>query len=72
MDPKAQAHFSAQAQENNKAKRGSASYVKKKEFNTAARIPRENAARTQRAKVTHRREGKEKNDKRTGARLSTT
>ena len=72
MDPAAQAHISARAQENNNAHRRPASRVKKHEFNTGARIPRENAARTQRAKVTHRREGNKKNDKRTGARLSTT
>ena len=72
MDPKPQAHFSARAQENNNAHRRPASRVKKHEFNTGGRIPRENGALTQQAKVTHRREGNEQNDKRTGARLSTT
>ena len=72
MDPAAQAHISARAQENNSAARSPSAHAKTHKFNTAARIPRENAARTQRAKVTHRREGHKQNDKRTGARLWTT
>ena len=72
MDPKAQAHFSARARRKNSAGRRNAGHVKMHEYNTGGRIPRENAARTQRAKVTHRREGHKQNDKRTGARLWTT
>ena len=72
MDPKAQAYFCAQAEENNNAHRHTAPHVIMHEFKSGGMIPRENAARTQRAKVTHRREGNKKNDKRTGARLSAT
>ena len=72
MDPKAQAHFSAREHYIDNTNRRPSPPVKTHEFNTAARIPRENAARTQRANATHRREGNEKKDKRTGARLSTT
>ena len=70
MDPEAQAHFSAQAPRINSADRRPSAHAKTHEFNTGARSPRENAARTQQANATHRREGKEKNDTRTGARLS--
>ena len=72
MDPQAQAHFGARARRKKSAGRRNAAHVKMHEYNTGGRIPRENAALTQQAKVTHRREGNEQNDKRTGARLSST
>ena len=70
MEPKAQAHISAQAPRINSAGRRPSAHAKKHELNTGARIPRENEARTQRANATHRREGNEDKHKRTGARLS--